>query len=52
MPPKTPTKGSKIISKQTKTSGSKSGATTEKKNNKRKRKYLFYSRMIYLFIIK
>jgi hypothetical protein len=45
MPPKTPSKGSKIISKQTKGSASKSTASTEKKNNKRKRKYLFYNCM-------
>jgi hypothetical protein len=39
MPPKTPSKGSKIISKQSKTSASKSTASTEKKSNKRKREY-------------
>lgn len=38
MPPKTPSKGSKMIAKPTKTSASKSGASVEKKSNKRKRK--------------
>ncbi|CAF2595786.1 unnamed protein product [Rotaria sp. Silwood2] len=46
MPPKTPSKGSKMISKQTKGSASKSSATTEKKSNKRKRKET-YSIYIY-----
>ena len=39
MPPKTPTKGSKIIKKQSKSNASKSGADGEKKSNKRKRSY-------------
>jgi len=38
VPPKTSTKGSKIISKQSKTSASKSSTSTDKKSNKRKRK--------------
>jgi len=37
MPPKTPSKGSKIISKQSKGSASKVAASTEKKSHKRKR---------------
>ncbi len=41
MPPKTPSKGSKIISKQSKSSSSKSVASTDKKSNRRKRSYLF-----------
>ncbi len=42
MPPKpTPSKGSKIISKQSKSGTSKTGASVEKKGNKRKRLYLF-----------
>jgi hypothetical protein len=51
MPPKTPTKGSKIISKQTKGNASKSGASTEKKSNKRKRMYLSSTFLTYLFNI-
>ena len=39
MPPKTPSKGTKIISKQTKGGVSKSGTSTEKKGIKRKRMY-------------
>ncbi|CAF1191982.1 unnamed protein product [Rotaria sp. Silwood1] len=46
MPPKTPSKGSKMITKQTKGSTSKSSATTEKKSHKRKRKET-YSIYIY-----
>ncbi len=42
MPPKTPSKGSKIISKQTKGNASKSSAPTEKKSHKRKRMYSIY----------
>jgi hypothetical protein len=40
MPPKTPSKGTKIISKQSKSGASKSAASTDKKSNKRKRLYL------------
>ena len=46
MPPKTPSKGSKMIAKPTKTSASKSSTGTEKKSNKRKRKET-YSIYIY-----
>ncbi|CAF1642804.1 unnamed protein product, partial [Adineta ricciae] len=46
MPPKTPTKGSKIMKKQSKSNASKSGADVEKKSNKRKRKET-YSIYIY-----
>lgn len=38
MPPKTPSKGSKMISKPTKGSTSKSSANVDKKSNKKKRK--------------
>ncbi len=48
MPPKTPTKGSKIISKQSKSGASKTSASTDKKPNKRKRSYLFLNFDIYV----
>lgn len=43
MPPKTPSKGSKLMSKSTKKSAGKLTANTEKKVNKRKRNYSFYT---------
>lgn len=49
MPPKTPTKGSKIISKQAKSGTSKAGASVEKKGNKRKRSYFFSNTTKYSF---
>jgi hypothetical protein len=49
MPPKTPSKGSKIISKPTKGTASKSGATAVKKSNKRKRMSSFDTFINYVF---